>query len=404
MREKMREDASAVPQPLFSSSAPIPQQPFQPVTATHSDELDDTIGELQVPPLREKRSGYFVRQRSRTDLRLAAGRSHTSLYTERDRWNIFPQWAWSFYGGKAGLASNNASKVTLAGPAYNSQNGSRISVAQPSTRGHSRHATVDSFVSRPGSSHSNWETVYSPSPSSRFVPSIFGLRMRPRAFTETTMTASQRDSMSISELRSEIPDEPLSQLPPSPQIAAKRTSARQSQRYSVQRSIRAHPNRQTIRAISHSQPVPLSVDSSYISFPHLVQNRRLTRVLSAWRVPSIDEPFREDMLGPNNRQILAFCVGFLFPPLWIVAAFLPLPYRPVVQSHDDENGHFSAIFGRGKERVDLDIQSEWNWEEERSFHKARWWRTLNRVMSVIGLAIIAVVVSLLRSRKRDQVY
>jgi len=157
--------------------------------------------------------------------------------------------------------------------------------------------------------------------------------------------------------------------------------------------------------LAHGQPVPLSTDPSYISLPHLVQNQRLSRHLSLWRVPSIDEPFPREILGRGNRQMLAFCLGFLCPVLWMVAAFLPLPERPLGEhGYTDEHiwaagaaRHDSVAGGRGKERVGLDaaIADGWSWEDEKRFLKARWWRTLNRVMSFVGVGILAAIVSLM---------
>jgi len=78
---------------------------------------------------------------------------------------------------------------------------------------------------------------------------------------------------------------------------------------------------------------------------------------------------------------------------------LPLPERPVENDYADESvwaaqgRHDSVAGGRGKERMTVDAEG-WSWVDEKKYLKARWWRTLNRIMSVIGVGIIAVVVSL----------
>jgi len=45
-------------------------------------------------------------------------------------------------------------------------------------------------------------------------------------------------------------------------------------------------------------------------------------------------------------------------------------------------------------RFQLDVQMDmFDWELQRSYLKARWWRTLNRVMSFVGVGVIAAIVS-----------
>lgn len=337
---------SAIPAPLFSSSAPIPQRPFNRSSTLHTDEVDDTIGELPMPQLREKRSGYIVRQRSRSDLRPSTRGSNHSV-AESDRWStgsiIFPQWAKSFYGGKAALASANVSRVTLAGPPYGASGMANMTLAGPeygminaSTRSfdlsrpvlrhqHSRTETIGTWATRPESSHSNWETIYTESPASRIF-GAFRSRSRPRSHTDRPVSSIRRDSMSIMTAPAS-PDPSASLAPPQTNTT----------RISLKSPLRLHPTgpkphpparkpstRPRHRSISTAPPAPWM--QSFVSIPHLAQNARLQRVLSAWRVPSIDEPFPADMFGRGNRQIVCFCLGFMLPPLWIIAAFLPLPH------------------------------------------------------------------------------
>jgi len=105
------------------------------------------------------------------------------------------------------------------------------------------------------------------------------------------------------------------------------------------------------------------------------------------------------MFARGNRQIVAFCLGFIFPPLWIVAAFLALPQRPMEMYYDDETSDNNAGVqemidnNQGKERVTNGVQNSWNWQEERKFLKARWWRTLNRIMSFVGILLMTLIVS-----------
>lgn len=408
---------SAIPEPLFSSSVALPQEPFQPGHTHNTSELDDTIGELQPPAhtLRQKRSGYIIKSRSQTEFK-----STYSLGGERWTDSLFPAWARKFYGGKAYLLSNNASRITLGGshlPGNNERNESIPDLPRPPTRGKFwRHTTVDSFApsnvspgTRPGSGLSNWETIYShSSPRSSRLPSL----LRPKQSRGqmrsglNVMTAS-RDSLEISEL-------PGDDVPPVPPIAdswTRKLRAKRSFRNPLKSShVAASPEtddedatttalgRKTSRQItwrtrSHTVGA-LPTEPSLNSMPHLVQNERLARSKPMFRVPSFDEPLREKWLGPCNRQILAFCLGFVFPPLWILASFLALPHRPSA-AFSVANDSVLDVDEKGRDKAEAEVEQAamWSWDSERTFLKAKWWQTLNRVMSVVGLGIMALIVS-----------
>ncbi|KAF2767483.1 hypothetical protein EJ03DRAFT_276017 [Teratosphaeria nubilosa] len=109
--------------------------------------------------------------------------------------------------------------------------------------------------------------------------------------------------------------------------------------------------------------------------PHLLPTRRTaTNRLSNWRPPSFAESLDTLVRSRCNRQILLFCLGFICPILWMIAAFLPLPHRPASQGDMEK-----TLAG---------------FADDKQWLKARWWRTLNRIMSVIGVLVIAAVVSL----------
>lgn len=73
----------------------------------------------------------------------------------------------------------------------------------------------------------------------------------------------------------------------------------------------------------------------------------------------------------------------------MIAAFLPLPPKPEYEKPDIENSQSrfgtirSPAFRYGQYIVD-----------ETRYESARWWRNLNRVMSLIGLLIIGAIVAL----------
>lgn len=377
----MRNEADMhMPEPLFSSSG-LAAPPMN-----NTSEIEDTIGELQPPrPLREKRSGYFLRSKSRAEFQ--------SSYTLADEtWSSsrFPQWARNFYAGRSVFRNNNASRMTIGTP-YANENTSTASLPRPPTRGKqfSQHATVDSLT-RPVSGLSTWETIRSVSPAASRLPSILRPKAKQRERTGLNVMTASRNSVEISELPGDIP------------VPGATHTRKLNTKRSFRNPLRSHPR----LTESDAGPVPeqiqgqttlhggiLSADPSYIAFPRLVQNRRLQQNGNMWRVPSFDEPLRENWLGRCNRQILAFCFGFLFPPLWIVASFLALPHR----HRDDftaESASVAEIDEKGREKPETELATAtWSWNEERIYLKAKWWQTLNRVMSVVGIGIMALIVS-----------
>jgi hypothetical protein len=50
------------------------------------------------------------------------------------------------------------------------------------------------------------------------------------------------------------------------------------------------------------------------STPHLRTDRRSNLRYSLWKAPSLDDDLGSTLFGRQNRQILLFCIGFIFPP------------------------------------------------------------------------------------------
>ncbi|OQE19265.1 hypothetical protein PENFLA_c019G10418 [Penicillium flavigenum] len=117
--------------------------------------------------------------------------------------------------------------------------------------------------------------------------------------------------------------------------------------------------------------------------PHLIPDRRaLQRSTSRWRPPSLDSR-HEPVLGRRNIQVYSFCLGFIFPPAWCVAAFLPLPPKPKVAMVEFE----SSDVGMALEAQCINLQ-------QRRRDNARWWRNLNRWMISLGVVILVVIIVL----------
>jgi hypothetical protein len=113
-----------------------------------------------------------------------------------------------------------------------------------------------------------------------------------------------------------------------------------------------------------------------------------------FRAPSFVE--NKGALDRVNRQILLFCIGFVFPLAWILAAVLPIPKRPTMrrlggEHYEDGVPEMSERGGRhGVEPATFDLFDK---TDVMRWQKARRWRLTNRIMSGVGLCLIAVVVS-----------
>ncbi|PLB49502.1 hypothetical protein P170DRAFT_426407 [Aspergillus steynii IBT 23096] len=115
--------------------------------------------------------------------------------------------------------------------------------------------------------------------------------------------------------------------------------------------------------------------------PHLFPDRRAIRQRgSAWGAPSLDSR-TEPLFGRRNIQVWSFCLGFVFPFAWLIAAFLPLPPKPEMTEEEQSEPELEAAL---RMRL-LDL-------ERRRHENARWWRNLNRWMIPVGLVIIVIVV------------
>lgn len=164
--------------------------------------------------------------------------------------------------------------------------------------------------------------------------------------------------------------------------------------YAIPRSENTSP----ITALPPVTP-PANVTMALDPIPHLSPDKRHGSKLITWRAPSLDEPDGKwnFFFGPLNRQIFLFCLGFVFPLAWWIASLLPLPERPRIQSPEmresgvfDRSGGTVEVAGAARLEQAVDLFSA---DEVRRYQKARWWRALNRVMSILGLFVVGAVVS-----------
>lgn len=147
----------------------------------------------------------------------------------------------------------------------------------------------------------------------------------------------------------------------------------------------------------------LKPQTSSIWSPHLQMDRRASRY-SIWDPPSVSWSADSGILGKRNVQVVLFILGFILPLgtssasrlssfqtaasnraclAWMAAALLPLPPNPKLQMFERDNTNGHPAFRYHQQLV-----------EETRFESARWWRNLNRVMSVVGILIIGAVITL----------
>ncbi|KAK0270256.1 hypothetical protein LTR91_018565 [Friedmanniomyces endolithicus] len=412
-------DESAKPQPLFKPRSPSapgegrrydgPLPPIPPIPKSRdSDENWDTVSELQTPSLRPKRSGYSLRQRSNSTPSRSNSHSRqiSQISTEEsERWShassLFPTWAKHFYGGTAALLSS--SKVSLG--THNTPRPTRIQHGRTGSQW-----TERSVASRLGTGYSEIETG-SPT-SSRFLPSIFRPRTRVRADTDggrrsSNLRRSKRsrpsadtdgrpDSLAI--FNDPLPESRNGAVLPSGQPKwgeLKEGSPKEPLEH--RRLPRSYSKQKHYDQMQFPRPMTKDRLSDFAleQHPHLTPSKRHSLRISAWRPPSFVESLDTLIHSRCNRQILLFALGFVCPLLWMLGAALPLPRKPLGATDAEKQ-----VGGGSEEDVQMAMMkheagdAEKRWREEKEWLKARWWRTLNRVMSLVGLLVIGAVIAL----------
>ena len=73
---------------------------------------------------------------------------------------------------------------------------------------------------------------------------------------------------------------------------------------------------------------------------------------------------------------------------WFIASFLPLPPKSAVSSVKGKNV-------APRTQVEVDLEKQLNPIDQARYENARWWRTINRILSAFGILIIIAIVSLI---------
>ncbi|TVY67445.1 hypothetical protein LSUE1_G007846 [Lachnellula suecica] len=126
--------------------------------------------------------------------------------------------------------------------------------------------------------------------------------------------------------------------------------------------------------------------------PHLRLDRRATRH-SMWDPPSVTWSTDGSWFGRRNVQIVMFTVGFIFPFAWMIAALLPLPPNPMTEMRERDAENSTSNLDSSND-IPNDYARQFGPTDERRFESAKWWRSLNRWMSLLGVLILAAVVVL----------
>ncbi|KJZ73353.1 hypothetical protein HIM_07147 [Hirsutella minnesotensis 3608] len=121
--------------------------------------------------------------------------------------------------------------------------------------------------------------------------------------------------------------------------------------------------------------------------PHLRRDRRASGY-GIWEPPSAVWSTNTSLLSRKNTQPILFVLGFIFPFAWLIASFLPLPRvsGPEMTQVDPSTSHLN---------LQLEANPTMGTWDMRLYNHARWWRTLNRAMSIVGIFLVGAIVALI---------
>ncbi|EJT81781.1 hypothetical protein GGTG_01756 [Gaeumannomyces tritici R3-111a-1] len=174
----------------------------------------------------------------------------------------------------------------------------------------------------------------------------------------------------------------------SPRRRVREVEAGPSQRpFSDQASLDIAPASPTDMDYNAIRP-NLRKKTSSLWSPHLGMDRRaISSRYGRWDPPSVSWSAESGVWGRRNIQVVMFVLGFIFPFAWMIAAVLPLPEQPRLQML--ERDHSQSELG-----ISESLRRQFNEADDVRYQSAKWWRNLNRGMSLVGLVIIGVVVGL----------
>ncbi|KAG5957582.1 hypothetical protein E4U58_005835 [Claviceps cyperi] len=154
----------------------------------------------------------------------------------------------------------------------------------------------------------------------------------------------------------------------------------------------SHRQLSTIREIRKQtssiwSPHLIRKQTSSIWSPHLSRDKRAL-MYCLWRPPS-SVAARENTLSLDRLQTFLFVLGFAFPFAWMIASFLPLPSvtGTEMRQNDYSTSHLDLEQGTHIKKEADEVRASYRDRE-------KWWRMINRYMSIIGVFMIGAVVAL----------
>ena len=380
VNDRAETDSLEFPRPSYALGLREMRDPSVSTTrlVDEHDEHDDKITDIPVlheRPSRARVSSYYNdHARSNSMRSMGSSRSNSIIG------NALPSWARVYYGsGERRFLGAPASTTDSGSTRHNSmRSGSPdpeafpqniISARRrpreserrfPSFSMHSRHRSDRSGrSSRFGSFHS-----YSRSRSHSRVPSEYAV-----SISEPSNGESSRHSMDIRVVESSTNPRPSTQYSAGVGQSAPSSIALNEEGGRIHRSFMNRPRK------------PSSTWS-----PHLALDKRADPRANDWEMHSV-EWSQGGLSSRRNRQIILFVIGFVLPPSWFLASFLPLPERAHIPMR--EEGEM-----RSRRELMIEMNAFWSPMDEKRLQSARWWRILNRIFSVAGVLILVLVVSI----------
>ncbi|RPB05776.1 hypothetical protein L873DRAFT_1662333 [Choiromyces venosus 120613-1] len=158
-----------------------------------------------------------------------------------------------------------------------------------------------------------------------------------------------------------------------------------------ERSGSAHGNEGVGIAIfdptAHRGPRRMASSHSIPGIDWVGTRTRDPEVATMWSLPHLDQA---PLTGFEsiNRQLVLFCLGFILPLCWIIAAVLPLPPHAEITKEPKSNQQQLEY------TADIEGARVFTTEEVEIYQNARWWRRVNRMLAPIGLVVIGAIIAL----------
>ncbi|KAG0637704.1 hypothetical protein HOY80DRAFT_1002415 [Tuber brumale] len=138
---------------------------------------------------------------------------------------------------------------------------------------------------------------------------------------------------------------------------------------------------------AHHGPRRMASSQSVPGVDWVGTRTRDPEVATMWSLPHLDQA---PLTGFEsiNRQLILFCLGFILPLCWIIAAVLPLPPHAEITKEPKSNQQQLEY------TADIEGARVTTAEEAEIYQNARWWRRVNRMLAPVGLVVIGAITAL----------